>query len=151
MPVPDPRRIQTAPRATHKTKTYVLLFVMLALGPIGNTILDKGMKQIGSLDLSTAAAIWSGFRLVVASTTIWVGMGCLAGYLICYMLVLSLADYSFVLPFTGLTYALVPLLAYLFLHEKVSMARWTGIVLLFLGVLLINRTPPRTTVPGATS
>jgi drug/metabolite transporter (DMT)-like permease len=39
----------------------------------------------------------------------------------------------------------VPLLAYLFLGDHVSAARWMGIVLIFLGVLLINRTPPRTT------
>ena len=122
---------------------------MLTLGPIGNTVLDKGMKQIGSLDLSSAVAIWAGFRHVIRSPTIWMGMACLAGYLICYMLVLSMADYSFVLPFSGMTYALVPLLAYLFLDEKVSVARWIGIALLFLGVLLINRTPPRTTEPDA--
>jgi drug/metabolite transporter (DMT)-like permease len=110
-----------------------------------------GMNHIGSLDLSTKAAIWASFRHVVESSTIWAGMTCLAGYLICYMLVLSLADYSFVLPFSGMTYALVPLLGYLFLHENVSPARWIGIVIIFLGVLLINRTPSRTTEPGATN
>jgi drug/metabolite transporter (DMT)-like permease len=134
--------------ATHKTKTYVLLFLMLTLGPICNAVLDKGMKQIGSLDLSTAAAIWAGYRHVAASQTIWLGMSCGAGYLICYMLVLSLADYSFVLPFSGMTYALVPLLGHLFLHEKVSGARWIGIALIFFGVLIINRTPSRTTQPS---
>jgi len=41
----------------------------------------------------------------------------------------------------------VPLLGYLFLGEHVSVARWTGILLIFLGVLLINRTPHRTTEP----
>jgi len=40
---------------------------------------------------------------------------------------------------------LVPLLGFLFLGEHVSAARWTGILLIFLGVLLINRTPHRTT------
>jgi uncharacterized membrane protein len=53
-----------------------------------------------------------------------------------------------VMPFSAVSYALVPLLAYLFLNEHVSAARWIGIVLIFLGVLLINRTPPRTTQPG---
>ena len=61
------------------------------------------------------------------------------------MLVLSWADYSFVMPFSALTYALVPLFGYLFLHEHVVTARWIGIVLIFFGVVLINRTPPRTT------
>jgi len=136
--------------ATHKTKTYILLVLMLTLGPIGNTVLAIGMNKIGSLDLSSPAAIWASFRHVVGSPMIWLGSAHLAGYLICYMLVLSLADYSFVLPFSSMTYAIVPFLGYLFLHENVSAARWTGIVLIFLGVLLINGTPSRTTEPGAT-
>jgi drug/metabolite transporter (DMT)-like permease len=149
--MPDPARISIVSPATHKTKTYILLFSMLALGPIGNTVLALGMNHIGSLDLSNTAAIRASFRHVVSSPTIWVGMVCLAGYLICYMLVLSLADYSFVLPFSGATYALVPPIGYLFLHENVSAARWIGIVLIFLGVLLINRTPSRTTERSATN
>jgi uncharacterized membrane protein len=60
-----------------------------------------------------------------------------------------------VMPFSAIAYALVPLLAYLFLHEQVSTARWIGIVLIVLGVVLINRTPHRTTpqaaVPGTTT
>jgi len=66
-------------------------------------------------------------------------------FMVCHMLVLSWADYSFVMPFSAIAYALVPLLGYLFLGEHVSAARWTGILLIFLGVLLINRTPHRTT------
>jgi len=31
------------------------------------------------------------------------------------------------------------------LHEPVSALRWVGIVLIFFGVVLVNRTPPRTT------
>ena len=66
-------------------------------------------------------------------------------FMVCHMLVLSWADYSFVMPFSAIAYALVPLLGYLFLGEQVSAARWIGIVLIVLGVFLINRTPPRTT------
>ena len=66
-------------------------------------------------------------------------------FMVCHMLVLSRADYSFVMPFSAIAYGLVPLLAYLFLGEYVSLARWIGILLIFLGVLLISRTPHRTT------
>jgi len=38
--------------------------------------------------------------------------------------------------------------AYLFLREQVSTARWIGIVLIVFGVVLINRTPHRTTPQG---
>jgi uncharacterized membrane protein len=49
------------------------------------------------------------------------------------------------MPFSAIAYALVPFFGYLFLHEQVSTARWMGIVLIVFGVVLINRTPQRTT------
>jgi uncharacterized membrane protein len=130
-----------------KRKTYVLLFLMVVLGSVGNTVLDKGMKDIGAVHLSPAAALVSGFLHIVSSAAVWAGIGCMLAFFICHMLVLSWADYSFVMPFSALTYALVPLLAYLFLGERAVAARWLGIVLIFFGVILINRTPPRTTAP----
>ena len=130
-----------------KAKTYIVLFLMMALGSVGNTILDKGMKGLGPIDFSTRAAIWQGALHTFTSGTIWVGICCMLLFMVCHMLVLSWADYSFVMPFSAIAYALVPLLGYLFLGERVSASRAFGIVLIFLGVLLINRTPHRTTEP----
>ena len=140
----------TAPK-THKTKTYVLLFLLILLGSVGNTILSKGMKDAGDLDISHVSSLAAGAARVLTSGTIWAGIAMMLGFMVCHMLVLSWADYSFVMPFSAIAYALVPLLAYLFLHEQVSTARWIGIVLLVLGVVLINRTPHRTTPPGTVS
>jgi drug/metabolite transporter (DMT)-like permease len=103
------------------------------------------MKDIGVIHLSSLGAAAAGFVQIVASLAVWVGIGCMLAFFVCQMLVLSWADYSFVMPFSALTYALVPLLGHLFLHEHVVTARWIGIVLIFFGVVLINRTPPRTT------
>lgn len=137
----------TAPK-THHTKTYVLLFLLVLLGSVGNTILSKGMKDAGNLDISQIAALVAGAARVLTSATIWIGIAMMLGFMVCHMLVLSWADYSFVMPFSAIAYALVPLFAYLFLDEQVSLARWIGIVLIVLGVALINRTPHRTTAPG---
>ena len=120
---------------------------MVFLCSVGNTILDKGMKDIGSLDLSTAAAVWTGLRHVFGSGTIWLGVACMLLFMVCHMLVLSLADYSFVMPFSALAYVLVPLLGYLWLHEQVPATRWVGITLILFGVYLVSRTPSRTTQP----
>jgi drug/metabolite transporter (DMT)-like permease len=140
---------------THETKTYVLLFLLVLLGSVGNTILSKGMKDAGDLDISRLSSLEAGAVHVLTSGTIWLGIALMLLFMVCHMLVLSWADYSFVMPFSAIAYALVPLLGYLFLHEQVSAARWAGIVLILLGVLLINRTPPRTTSgatqPGAVS
>jgi uncharacterized membrane protein len=137
----------TAPR-THLTKTYVLLFLLVVLGSVGNTILSKGMKDAGDLDLSHLASLAAAAVRVLSSGTIWLGIVMMLMFMVCHMLVLSWADYSFVMPFSAIAYALVPLLGYIFLHEYVSLPRWVGIVLIVLGVVLINRTPHRTTAPG---
>jgi len=100
-----------------KAKTYVLLSLMIIFGSIGNTILDKGMKALGSIDFSTRAAIWQGVFHTFTSGTVWLGIGCMLLFMVCHMLVLSWADYSFVMPFSALTYALVPLLGYIWLGD----------------------------------
>ncbi len=128
-----------------KAKTYILLFLMMALGSVGNTILDKGMKSLGPIDFSTRSAIWQGAFHTFTSGTIWLGICCMLLFMVCHMLVLSWADYSFVMLFSAITYALVPLLGYLWLGEYVPIARRLGIVLIVFGVFLVSRTPPRTT------
>jgi uncharacterized membrane protein len=140
----------TAPK-THQTKTYVLLFLLVLLGSVGTTILSKGMKDAGNLDIAHVSPLLSGATRVLTSGTIWIGIAMMLGFMVCHMLVLSWADYSFVMPFSAIAYALVPLLGYLFLGEHVSAARSVGIILIFLGVLLINRTPHRTTEPVKSS
>ena len=127
-----------------KTKTYILLFLLVVLGSVGNTILDKGMKDNGSLDFSTLSALWSGLLHTFGNGTIWLGIVCMLLFMVCHMLVLSWADYSFVMPFSAIAYALVPLLGYVWLGEVVPVTRWIGILLIVFGVYLISRTPPST-------
>jgi multidrug transporter EmrE-like cation transporter len=132
-----------------RLKTFTLLFLMVWLGSVGNTLLDKGMKQVGSLHLGTVAALWSGAVGTFGSGTVWAGILCMVAYMVCQMLVLSWADYSFVMPFSAVAYALVPLLGHFWLGERVPAARWAGIGIIVLGVCLICRTPPRTTQSAA--
>ncbi len=126
----------------------MLLFLLVLLGSVGNTLLSKGMKDAGDLDISHITPLLEGAARVLTSGTIWLGIAMMLGFMVCHMLVLSIADYSFVMPFSAIAYALVPLFGYFFLHERVPAARWAGIVLIFVGVLLINQTPSRTTGTG---
>jgi multidrug transporter EmrE-like cation transporter len=128
-----------------RLKTYILLFLMVTSGSVGDTVLDKGMKQIGSLDLGTLGALWAGAVHTFANGTVWLGILCMLLFMVCHMLVLSWADYSFVMPFSAIAYALVPLLGHFWLGEPVSATRWAGIGIIVFGVYLISRTPPCTT------
>src|ERR1700686_5658912 len=102
---------------THKTKTYVLLFLLVVLGSVGNTILSKGMKDTGDLDISHFASLAAGAGRVLTSGTIWAGIAMMLGFMVCHMLVLSWADYSFAIRFCAIGYALGMRIAYMFLHQ----------------------------------
>lgn len=129
---------------TLRTKTYVVLFLMVSVGTLGNVALDKGMKDAGTVDISSRTAILHSLLQILFSREIWLGIALMLAFMICHMLVLSWADFSFVMPFSAVSYALVPLAGYLWLGETVHTARWLGIALIVLGVLLVSRTPPRT-------
>jgi multidrug transporter EmrE-like cation transporter len=131
--------------ARQRIKTYVLLTLMLVFGTAGNIFLDKGMKRIGPLELSNSQALLNGAARVLMSGTVWLGIALMLGYMVSYMLVLSWADYSFVMPFTALSYAMVAVTGYIWLGEKVPGPRWFGIGLIVAGVFLVSRTPTTTT------
>lgn len=130
-----------------RKKTHVLVALMVLFSSTGNILLSKGMKQIGSVSLASPASLAAAFLQTIASGTIWLGIGSLLLFFVAYLLVLSWADYSYVMPASATGYALVPLLGATLLGEVVTSRRWAGVALICLGVALVARTPARTTEP----
>ena len=126
-------------------KTYILLLLMICFGSLGDILLSKGMKQIGEVSNWSASLLVDVFVRTFMSSTIWLGIGSLLIFFVSYLLVLSWADYSYVSPASAMSYAVVPVLGYTLLGEVLSPIRWLGVVLIFLGVVLVSRTPHRTT------
>jgi drug/metabolite transporter (DMT)-like permease len=114
---------------------------MVLFAASGNVLLGKGMKQIGEAPTLSVAAFGTLFLKAFGNVWIWLGICGLLAYLVAFMVVLSWADYSFVMPVSAASYALVPLLSRWLLHERVSSMRWAGISLICLGVALVTRTP----------
>jgi uncharacterized membrane protein len=127
-----------------RIKTLVMVLAMVVCANAGDLLLKRGMSQNGAVEL-TAAGLSHAFRLTVANGTIWLGIFFLTGFMLSYMTVLSWADYSYVMPAGAFGYALLTLMAVVFLHESVSPRRWLGVVLICVGVLLVGQTKPRTT------
>jgi hypothetical protein len=126
-------------------KTYLLILLMVIFGPLGNVLLGKGMKRIGTVSLGTTAEAFDVLSRVLTSGTIWLGIGSLMTFFVAYTLVLSWADYSFVQPASAVAYGVVALLAHFMLREVVTPVRWLGVLVICLGVLVVGHTPPRTT------
>jgi len=127
-----------------RIKTLVMVLAMVVCANVGDLMLKRGMSQNGAVQL-TGNGVAHAFRLTVTNGTIWVGILFLTGFMVSYMTVLSWADYSYVMPAGAFGYALLTLMAVLFLHESVSPRRWVGVVLICAGVLLVGLTKPRTT------
>ena len=121
-----------------------MVLAMVVCANAGDLLLKRGMSQVGPVQL-TSAGLWQAFRLTVTNGTVWAAILFLTGFLVSYMTVLSWADYSYVMPAGAFGYAVLTLLAVLFLHESVSPRRWLGVLLICVGVLLVGQTKPRTT------
>jgi drug/metabolite transporter (DMT)-like permease len=126
-------------------KTYFLIAVLVIAGPLGNVLLGKGMKHVGELAVWPPSELLHTALKIFASGSIWLGITSLITFIVAYMLVLSLADYSFVQPASSLAYGVVALFGYLMLGERISPLRWAGIAVICLGVFVVGRTNPRTT------
>ena len=79
---------------------------------------------------------------------IWLGISCLLLGFVSYLLVLTWADYSYVMPASAVGYPIVTFLGFAILGERVSFAGWMGVLLICAGVMLVERTPLHTTEPN---
>jgi uncharacterized membrane protein len=135
----------TSPKPPH-LKTFLLILVMVIAGPLGNALLSKGMKHAGKPVIwPPSEALHTAFR-VFGGGYIWLGVASLLTFFLANLLVLTWADYSFVLPASSMGYGVVALLGYFMLGEPVSPLRWLGIAIICMGVFVVGQTNPRS--PG---
>ncbi len=123
-----------------KHKTHILTLVVIATNVIGNIFLSRGMHNMQVLS-------WSPLPYLHAVLNPWVAIGVLilTVWMITDLALLSLADLSYVLPVTATAYILIAILGHFVLDEPISPMRWAGIVVITLGVMLVGKTPSRTT------
>jgi drug/metabolite transporter (DMT)-like permease len=134
----------TAPQRLH-LKTIALIVIMVSVAPLGDMFLGKGMKQVGPMSDWAPSRLLDFFYRAFTSETIWLGIGLLLAFFVSYLVVLSWADYSYVLPASAISTLVVALLARFVLHETVRPLRWAGVAMICLGVFTVGNTHPRTT------
>jgi uncharacterized membrane protein len=116
-------------------RVYLVLLLFIALKATGNLSLAWGMKHLpaaGANPLSYVRAMIDPF--------VAIGVASLIFALLTRMVLLSLADLSFVLPVTAIGYVIATFLGKVVLHETVTSRRWTGTVLIFIGAILVGST-----------
>ena len=124
-------------------RKYLVLVGVMFFRSVGDALLSRGMKDVGSISLNNLATV------ILSVINPWVALGILflLVFFAAYTTALSWADLTFVLPATSIGYVVLTLIAKFYLHEQVSVMRWLGIVLISAGVGFVTRGPALTPAP----
>jgi drug/metabolite transporter (DMT)-like permease len=133
----------TSPQ-TLSYKTSIMVALLVVFSSAGNLFFSIGMKRIGAMHGWSPAALHAAFLAVFTSAWIWLGIVSMLLFLAAMMLVLSWADFSYVLPASAFVYAITPLLGHYVLGETVTGLRWLGVALICAGVAFVSCTPHAT-------
>jgi drug/metabolite transporter (DMT)-like permease len=124
---------------------WMILGLVALSAPLGDTCLSRGMTHLPPVSLAHPGT------LIAAVFTPWIaaGIALLIGFFASYLTALSWADLTFVLPATAFGNVIVALLSKFWLHESISWQRWTGVILITVGVGFVARGPAITERPAA--
>lgn len=133
-----PCEVAPQPVVRHRTRTQTLLLsiTVIVLNGFGNLSLSWGLRHAhDSLGLHPLRYIRAMVDPFVA-----IGIALLILWLLTRMALMSWADLTFVLPVTSIGYVLSAVLGCVFLQEVVSIERWAGTFLIFIGAMLVGVT-----------
>lgn len=126
-------------------KTLFVLFIAICAQTLGDVCLTKGMRSVGEVDTIDPVQLFHIGVQVFSNPLIWGGIFILSIFFGLYLVALSWADLSFVLPVTAFGYVLNAFMSWKLLGENVSIVRWIGTLIICVGVAVVSNTEQRTT------
>ncbi|HEY3067005.1 MAG TPA: EamA family transporter [Methylomirabilota bacterium] len=121
-------------------KTLVVVLFAVILGGTGHVLLSKAMRPVGDLTEAPADRLGGMVRRALSNPWLIIGVALQASFFFIYLMLLSRADVSLVLPLTAMDYIVVGILAQYLLGETLTPIRWAGIGFIVVGVGLVSRT-----------
>ena len=111
---------------TGKLTLKILLAVILNdfIDGFAQVLMKKGLVHYGPSPLA-----WAGIVLHAFNFFLWIG-------------ILSQIDLGLAVPLGSTVYVIVPVLALVLLHEKLTLLKCAGIFLIILGILFISKSRP---------
>lgn len=118
-------------------KTFLLLCSLIAGSSLGEILSAKGMQQVGDVSFRPRKLL-GAIRRMIVNPFLAAGVVCMAVSFFSFISLLSYADLSFVVPLTAVSYITNTLGGRFFLHERISKERWSGTLLVAIGVSLVS-------------
>lgn len=127
------------------TKTILFLVIAVLGNSFGNLLLAMGMDR-----MPVFGAVPFGAYLfhLIANPFLLPGAALTAVYTLTQVSLFSWADLSFVVPCIAASYIVSTVLGEFVLNEPVDAMRWAGVILIFVGVAMVAKTPVATTAHG---
>jgi drug/metabolite transporter (DMT)-like permease len=118
-------------------RTFLFLAIVVLSGTGGDIAVTHAMKQIGEVKNFAPRALLGVLQRILQSGWMWLGIGLMALAFFSFLTLLTWAKVSFVVPATAANYIAGALGAKFLLKERVSKARWAGMLLVAAGVVLV--------------
>ncbi len=115
----------------------VLFTLIIVAGTGGELCVSRAMKLTGEPRSFHPAEIARVILRAVRIPWMWLGVAMMASAFFALLGALAIDNVSFVVPVTALSYVAGAIGSVVFLREKVSSARWIGVLLVTIGVTLV--------------
>jgi drug/metabolite transporter (DMT)-like permease len=118
----------------------VILFLVFSdvLETFTQFCFKKGAISQAGLEIRIFSDVFNFLSGAFSSGFLWLGLLSVVCTFIIWSTVLSKVDLSVAVPVASFSYILVPLVSIIFLHEKVGILRWSGILFILMGVIFVS-------------
>jgi len=97
----------------------------------------SALSQSG-IDIRIFSDIFNFLLGAFSSWFLWLGLLSVLLTFVVWSTVLSKIDLSVAVPVASFSYILIPLVSIIFLQEKISLLRWSGIFFILIGVIFVS-------------
>ena len=122
---------------TQLSQTWWLIGLSIAAGVLGQTTIKFGVSQ--PTNAGASGGIVALVTTVLSSPLILLGIGFYGLGALAWIAVLARMDLSYAYPFLALNFVLIVVVSQVFLGETVPLARWIGVAILCIGIIVIAR------------
>jgi drug/metabolite transporter (DMT)-like permease len=118
-------------------RPIILFLVVIFAGTGGELCVSRAMKKAGEAKDFRPSALLSFVLRGIRIRWMWLGIGLMATAFFSLLWAFSIANVSLVVPVTALSYVVGTLGGKILLREHVTKQRWSGILLVSFGVILV--------------
>ena len=117
---------------------WLLIAIIVGSTSVGEVLQAIGMRRHGEIRDFRPGAIRRAIAVLARNRFVIAAVVAMAVSFFAYLGLLTIADLSFAVPATAITYVLETVLAKYLLKERVNWLRWAGASLVICGVALVS-------------